>query len=178
MNNIPKELIERNIKKASEKGQADYQEVTYEAYGLGGAGLVIEVLTDSVNRAAAEVRMIINKQAGAKVADPGSVLFNFEKKGFIILDGGGEDEVMEAATEAGADDIQPRKGGKKGWAVISEASSFGTVQNALREAGFKIVGEESGLRLVPLAEVDVVRRWNRARHHTQPSLPRSSTPPR
>lgn len=62
-----------------------------------------------------------------------------------------------AATDAGADDVQPRKGGKKGWEVIADASAFGAVQSALREAGFKVSGEDSGLRLVPLAEVDVVR---------------------
>ena len=128
--------------------------MTYEAYGLGGVGLVVEILTDNLNRAAMSVRTAVTK-AGAKMADPGSVLFNFERRGFVVLTGGDEDAVFAAATDAGADDVQPRKGG--GWEVVTQAGAYGAVLAALRDAGLPLAGDLSGLRLVPLVRVDVVR---------------------
>ncbi|CAI5469204.1 unnamed protein product [Closterium sp. Yama58-4] len=74
---VPKDVIDRNIKRASEKGQADFTEIVYEIYGLGGVGIVVDVLTDNNARAAATVRDVVRK-GGAKMADPGSVLFNFK----------------------------------------------------------------------------------------------------
>lgn len=154
LNNIPKDLIDRNIKKASDKSQADYMEVTYEAYGLGGVGIVLDILTDNSNRASASVRAAVTK-AGGKMADPGSVLFNFKRCGCVVLLGGDEDAVFTAATEAGADDIQPRGGGEPGWLVLTKVPSYGLVFAALKEAGLPLVLDECGLRLLPLVKVDV-----------------------
>ena len=130
--------------------------MTYEAYGLGGVGLVIDILTDNVNRAAMSVRSAVTK-SGGKMADPGSVLFNFARQGCVVLSGGAEDEVFAAATEAGAEDVQPRAGGEAGWEVTCAVADYGAVAAAIKAAGLPMVGDLSGLRLVPLAKVDVVR---------------------
>lgn len=152
--NIPKDLIDRNIKKAQDKSQADYTEMTYEAYGLGGVGIVMDILTDNINRASSQVRAAVTK-AGGKMADPGSVMFNFKRCGCVVLSGGSEDDVFAAATEAGADDIQPREGDQPGWLVLSEVPAYSAVCSALRAAGLPVVDDESGLRMVPQVRVDV-----------------------
>jgi len=154
LNSVPRDLIERNIKKASDKSQADFQELTYEAYGLGGVGLVIDILTDNVNRSSASVRSTVTK-AGGKMADPGSVVFNFQRRGFILLSGGEEEAVFAAATDAGAEDVLPRADGEAGWEVVTEVAQYGAVFAALRDAGLPTVAEECGLRMVPLAKVSV-----------------------
>ncbi len=137
--------------------------MTYEAYGLGGVGMVIEILTDNLNRAAMTVRTVVTK-AGAKMADPGSVLFNFERRGFVVLTGGDEDTVFAAATDAGADDVTPRPGGEPGWEIVTQVGAYGAVLAALRDAGLPMAGDLSGLRLVPLVHVDVVRPCARSAH--------------
>jgi len=135
---------------------ASAPQVTYEAYGLGGVGIVIEILTDNLNRAAMSVRSAVSK-AGGKMADPGSVLFNFARQGCVVLSGGDEDAVFTAATEAGAEDVAPRADGEAGWEVTCAVADYGPVAAALKAAGLPLVGDLSGLRLVPLARVDVVR---------------------
>uniref|UniRef100_A0A0E0ITM0 Transcriptional regulatory protein n=1 Tax=Oryza nivara TaxID=4536 RepID=A0A0E0ITM0_ORYNI len=75
---IPKEILERNIKRASEKGQDTYTEKVYEVYGFGGVGMVVEVLTDKITRSIADIRNVV-KDCGAKLADPGSVTFRFRQ---------------------------------------------------------------------------------------------------
>ena len=96
----------------------------------------MEVLTDNVNRAAAETRSIVNK-GGGKMAEPGSVLFNFERKGVIVLDceADKEDEVFEVAADAGGDDIVPRDDGEEGFMVITEVPDYMACQRALADAG-------------------------------------------
>ena len=152
--------------------------MTYEAYGLGGVGIVIEILTDNLNRAAMSVRSVVSK-AGGKMADPGSVLFNFARQGCVVLSGGEEDAVFAAATEAGADDVAPRGDGEVGWEVTCAVADYGPVAAALKAAGLPLVGDLSGLRLVPLARVDVVRTQARLQQAMQmrgvihpPHLPR------
>lgn len=154
--NVPKELIDRNIKRASDGKQADFVELTYEAYGQGGVGIVIEVLTDNVNRAAAETRTVVNK-GGGKMAEPGSVLFNFERKGVITLLCGGdqEEKVLEVAMEAGAEDIFAAQSSHEGFVVVTAVSSFNACRRALVDAGFTIFPDETSLKMVPLVEVDV-----------------------
>jgi transcriptional/translational regulatory protein YebC/TACO1 len=119
-------------------------------------GIIIEVLTDNVNRAAAETRSIVNK-AGGKMAEAGSVLFNFERKGIIVLDCSAdkEDEVFEVAADAGGDDIIPRDDGEEGFTVITEVADFIGCQRALADAGFTINPDETALKMVPLADVEV-----------------------
>ena len=153
---VPRDLVERNIKRATDTSQADFMELTYEAYGAGGVGIVIEVLSDNVNRAAADTKAAINKNGG-KVAEPGSVLFNFERKGVISLDCSAdkEDEVFEVAAENGGDDIVPRGDGGEGFEVITEVAGFMECQRALADAGFAINPDGTALKMIPLAEVEV-----------------------
>jgi YebC/PmpR family DNA-binding regulatory protein len=105
--NMPSENVERNIKKASSSEQADYIESTYEIYGYGGVGLVVETMTDNRNRLASDIRIAINKKGGS-VATPGSVTFNFERKGVLQVKKRGleEDHVFEAAIEVGAENFE------------------------------------------------------------------------
>jgi len=76
--NVPKEIIERNIKKASSSDQADYHEMTYELYGHGGVGILVEIMTDNKNRTASDMRIATNKRGGS-IASPGSVAFSLLK---------------------------------------------------------------------------------------------------
>lgn len=80
--NLPNDNIERNIKKASSQDQADFTQMTYELYGYGGVGILVDIMTDNKNRAAAEMRIATNKRGGT-IANPGAVSFNFDKKGVI-----------------------------------------------------------------------------------------------
>lgn len=105
--NLPKDNIQRNIKKASSPDQADFAEVMYEIYGHGGVGIIVEALTDNKNRTASEMRIAINKKGGT-IANPGSVAFNFDHKGIIqiLKKNAPEDELFLAATESGAEDFE------------------------------------------------------------------------
>ncbi len=105
--NFPSDNIDRNIKKASSDSQANYESITYEMYGFGGVGLIIEVMTDNKNRAASDMRIATNKRGGS-IASPGSVAFNFDRKGVIQIEKKGQDEekLFNAAIESGAEDFE------------------------------------------------------------------------
>jgi transcriptional/translational regulatory protein YebC/TACO1 len=134
------------------------------------ARYVAEVLTDNLNRAAAETRTAVGK-GGGKMADSGSVLFNFERKGIIVLDGGGgggsggggsgddkeevEMRVFELATEAGADDVAPRGDGEEGFTVNTSIPAFIGCQRALADAGFAINPDQTALKMIPLVTIEV-----------------------
>jgi YebC/PmpR family DNA-binding regulatory protein len=104
---MPKDNIERAIKKAVGGDAETYDEIRYEGIGPGGIGLIVEVLTDNRNRAASNVRTIFSKNGG-NLGASGSVTFNFDRVGQITYPAkaGSEDKVMEAAIEAGADDVE------------------------------------------------------------------------
>lgn len=104
--NMPRENVDRNIKKASESGQANYVELLYEVYGKGGVGMIVEIMTDNKNRTASEIRSGLGKKGGA-LAEPGSVSYMFEKKGVLSLPREGQDEedLFNRAIEVGAEDI-------------------------------------------------------------------------
>jgi YebC/PmpR family DNA-binding regulatory protein len=108
---LPKDVIDRAIKKSQMGDAADYSEIRYEGVGPGGVGIVVEVLTDNKNRAAANVRSIFTK-VGGNMGATGSVTFNFERMGQISYPSkaGTEDAVMEAAIEAGAQDVESDMG--------------------------------------------------------------------
>jgi YebC/PmpR family DNA-binding regulatory protein len=104
---MPKDVIERAIKKAT-GGDADtYEEIRYEGFGPGGAGIIVEVLTDNRNRAAANMRAIFSKNGG-NMGETGAVSFMFDRVGQIVYpaSAGSEEKVMEAAIEAGAEDVE------------------------------------------------------------------------
>ncbi len=150
--NMPKDNIERAIKKGTgELGAATYEELVYEAYAPGGIAVLIEVLTDNKNRAAAEVRNILNK-AGGSLASANAVSRLFNRKGVISLDGEkyGEDEVMEVALEAGADDIVNEDGEV---VVYTSPEAFEAVLNAINAKGMETDGAE--VSMVPDSYVDL-----------------------
>lgn len=104
--NVPNDIIERNIKKASASDQQDYFEITYELYGFGGVGIIVEIMTDNKNRISSDIRIATNK-CGGTIATPGSVSYNFEKKGVIQIskENAKEDELFSLALESGAEDF-------------------------------------------------------------------------
>ncbi|WP_342360763.1 YebC/PmpR family DNA-binding transcriptional regulator [Terrarubrum flagellatum] len=105
--NMPKDNIERAIKKAAGGDGENYDEIRYEGYGPGGTALIVEVMTDNRNRTAADVRSYFTK-AGGNMAETGAVSFMFDRVGLVVFDAkvGSEDDMLEAAIEAGADDAQ------------------------------------------------------------------------
>jgi YebC/PmpR family DNA-binding regulatory protein len=110
--NMPKDNIERAIKKSLEAGGANYEEVRYEGFGAGGVGVIVEALTDNRNRTASEVRSIFTK-FGGNLGETGAVSFNFDRLGAIEFDAekATADEMLEAAIEAGADDCESNEEG-------------------------------------------------------------------
>ncbi len=150
--NMPADNVERAIKKgAGEIEGASFEEIVYEGYAAGGVGLVVKVLTDNKNRAAAEVRHIFTKQ-GSSFAGQGSVSRGFERRGQIFIDESvvEEDKLMEIVLEAGADDLV-NDGGK--YEVLTQPSAFSDVMDALEKADIKT--EDSGINMVPLNLVPV-----------------------
>ena len=142
--NMPKDNIERAIKKGTgELGGATFEELVYEGYGAGGVAVLVEVLTDNKNRAAADVRNIFNK-SGGNLGVSGSVARMFQRKGTIEFDAEkvSEDELMEVALEAGADDIVNEDGIIT---VTTAADAFATVADALAEKGFESLSGEVGM---------------------------------
>ncbi len=105
--NMPSDNIERNIKKASSSDQAAFSEITYELYGYGGVGLIVEIMTDNKNRTSSDIRIALNKRGGTQ-ANPGAVAFNFDHKGVIQVAKSAisEDDLFMVVSEAGADDFE------------------------------------------------------------------------
>ena len=131
--NMPKENIERAIKKSSDANSENYEEIRYEGFGAGGVGVIVETLTDNRNRTASEVRAIFSK-AGGNLGETGSVSFMFERVGAIEYDSevASADDMLEAAIEAGADDCTS---GEEGHQIYCEPEALHEVAQAL-EARF------------------------------------------
>jgi YebC/PmpR family DNA-binding regulatory protein len=150
--NMPKDNIDRAIKKGTgELEGVNYEELTYEAYAPGGVALLIEVLTDNKNRAAADVRNILTR-AGGQLATAGSVSRLFKRQGIITLDGEKytEDQVMEAAIEGGAEDVSLQDGIIE---VTSAPEDFEAVAKVLEDKGFETMSAE--ISMVPEADVSL-----------------------
>lgn len=135
--NMPKDNIDRAIKKGTGEleGAANYEEVTYEGYGPGGAAVLVEVMTDNKNRTVAEIRHIFSKHGG-NLGENGCVSWMFEKKGNIVIDKKAidEDTLMELAIDAGADDV--REEGSE-FHVVTAPSAFLNVKDAIDKKGIK-----------------------------------------
>jgi YebC/PmpR family DNA-binding regulatory protein len=145
--NMPKDNIERAIKKGTGTG-ADavaFEEVTYEGYGPGGAAVMVEVMTDNKNRTVAEVRHIFSKHGG-NLGENGCVAWIFEKKGTIVLDkkSVSEDELMELALEAGAQDVREEE---NEFEIITDPASFEEVKDAINQRKIKYI--EARISLIP-----------------------------
>ena len=146
--NMPKANIERAIARVADKNAAALIEETYEAYGPGGVGIIIEVATDNKNRTMPEVRHTLEKNGG-RMADPGSVMFQFTRKGVIFTKVKG-DELMMAALDAGAEDVLDEEDGTT---IYTAASDLMKVRGALIEAGIEVDSAE--LQYVPNNNVPV-----------------------
>lgn len=146
--NMPKANIERAIARATDKSAAALIEEVYEAYGPGGVGIVIEVATDNKNRTLPEVRHTLDKNGG-RMADSGSVMFQFARKGVIVISEKG-DEAMMAALEAGAEDASEEEDGIE---IITDASDLMKVRQALVDAGLTVASAEQ--QYVPSSYVPV-----------------------
>ncbi len=134
--NMPNDNIERAIKKGAGGGeQAAFEDLTYEIYGPGGVAFLVEVSTDNRNRTAAEIRSIATKNNGA-IATAGAVARLFQRKGQIIIprDAIGEDELMELALDAGAEDF---KAEPEGYEILTEPASFEAVHKRLEARNLK-----------------------------------------
>ena len=148
--NMPADNITRAIKRGTgELPGVSYEDVQYEGYGPAGVAIIVEVLTDNKNRSAAEVRNIFS-QHGGQLAQPGAVAWVFERKGSIIVDGSkyGEDEIMTAAIDAGADDVA--EDGDE-FEVLTQPADFTAVRDAMVAAGIEF--EQAELTMVPKSTV-------------------------
>jgi len=147
---MPNDNITRAIKKGTgELGGVSYEELTFEGYGAGGVAMIVECLTDNTNRTTSAVRSLFDKHGG-NLGTPGCVSYMFSRKGVIIIektDDIDEDELMEAALEAGADDMETME---DSFEITTDPSAYNDVDQALRQAGYELVSSE--LEQVPSVE--------------------------
>lgn len=133
--NMPSDNIERNIKKASSSDQAAFSEVTYELYGHGGVGLIVEIMTDNKNRTSSDIRIALNKRGGTQ-ASPGAVAFNFDHKGVIQVPKAAikEDDLFMLVSEAGADDFEAED---EFYMITTAPDRLFQVKEAIEKLGIK-----------------------------------------
>ncbi len=139
--NMPADNIKRAIRRGTgEEPGVSYEEATYEAYGPGGAALLIEVLTDNTNRAVGEIRHLLSKHGG-NLGTTNSVAWMFAKHGYLVIDKSGVDEeaLMTATIDAGADDF--REEGDS-WEVVSPPEAYDAVLGAVRSMGIEPASAE------------------------------------
>lgn len=152
-NNMPNDNIQRSIKKASGDGEnINYESVTYEGYGAGGIAVIVEALTDNRNRTASEVRHGFDKYGGSLGAT-GCVAWMFERKGVLVIektDETDEDEVMMAALEAGAMDVETED---EVIEITTSVSDFSEVHEKMEADGYVFLVAE--LQMVPENTVDL-----------------------
>ena len=139
---MPKDNIQRAINKASGGDGDDYKEMRYEGYGPGGVAVIVEALTDNLNRSASNIRACFSKNGGA-LGETGSVSFMFDRVGEIVYkpEAGDADAIMEAAIEAGAEDVETDEDGHT---ITCAFEDIGTVSTALEEA----LGEAESINAV------------------------------
>jgi YebC/PmpR family DNA-binding regulatory protein len=142
--NMPKDNIDRAVKKGTGElaGAAAYEETTYEGYGPAGVAVIVDVMTDNKNRTVAEIRHIFSKHGG-NLGENGCVSWMFDTKGSIVMDKKtvSEDELMEVALDAGAEDVKDQ-GGE--WEVITDTATFEQVKKALAEKKWKYIEADIG----------------------------------
>jgi YebC/PmpR family DNA-binding regulatory protein len=164
--NLPKDKIETAIKKGTGELQSeDWYETTYEGYGPGGVAMLIEAATDNKNRTVAEVRHILSKHGGS-MGEAGCVAWMFDKKGLFYFDKEkyGEEELLEAVLEAGAEDLSDDG---EAWEVRTAVEDFSAVQETFDQAGLEYqsaevsmvaqnyvgVDDETGRKLIKIIEL-------------------------
>jgi len=134
---VPNENIDRAVRRGAglDAGGADYQSITYEGYGPAGVAVLVECLTDNRNRAASDVRVAMTRNGG-QMADPGSVAYLFNRKGVVLVpaSGLGEDDVLMAVLDAGAEQVNDVG---EAYEVVSEPTDLVAVRSALQAAGIE-----------------------------------------
>ncbi|MDP9480983.1 MAG: YebC/PmpR family DNA-binding transcriptional regulator, partial [Actinomycetota bacterium] len=152
--NMPNDNIQRAIDKGTGAGsEADaYERITYEGYAPGGVAVLVDVLTDNRNRAASDVRYIFSKNGG-KLGTSGSVAYLFDRKGVILVpkDSVDEDELMEAALEAGAEDVEEQE---SDYRIVTTPEGFSEVRDALDGAGIPYENAEITMEAQNSIELD------------------------
>jgi YebC/PmpR family DNA-binding regulatory protein len=149
-NSMPKDNIERAIQRGAGGAEGDaYESMLYEGYAAGGVAVICTILTDNRNRTASDLRFIFTKNGGS-LGTPGSVAWQFDRKGVVLVDREGvdEDELMEVALAGGAEDVA--EDGSQ-WQITTEPADFMSVRDALEEAGIGYVSSE--LTMVPKTTV-------------------------
>ena len=150
--NMPKDNIERAIKKGTgDLEGAVYEEITYEGYGPGGVAILVDCMTDNKNRSVADIRHYFSK-SGGNLGEFGCVSWMFTKKGTILIDKGtiGEEELMDKALDAGAEDVVEED---NVYQVLSAPEDFETVREALEASGVKFI--EASVAMVPQTIVEI-----------------------
>lgn len=149
--NLPNDNVERNIKKAASSDTQDYMEMTYELYGYGGVGIIVDIMTDNKNRISSEIHIAINK-CGGTIATPGAVSYNFDRKGIIRVPKASipEDDLFLLVSESGAEDLAIEE---EVYVVMTPPEAFYQVKEAIEKAGAKY--EEAELAMVPRSWVEV-----------------------
>ncbi|XP_078169104.1 yebC-like protein isoform X2 [Carex rostrata] len=164
---IPKEIIERNIKRASEKGQDTFIEKVYEVYGFGGVGMIVEVLTDKITRSVADIRNVV-KNSGAKLAVPGSIMFKFRRVRVVNIKPGDadKDQLLSVALDAGSEDvIEPTNieadeddnddgTEERYYKIVTSSEGYEDLLSKLREEGIPFE-QDNGYELLPLDPIEV-----------------------
>lgn len=146
--NMPSANIQRAIDRVSDKSAAALEEITYEGYGPGGVGIIIETATDNRNRTLPEVKTALVKNGG-RIADAGSVAFQFTRKGVITVEGTGE-ELLLQILDAGAEDAVEEDGEI---IVYTELKDLASVRNQLVEQGLKV--KDAELRYIANTPVEI-----------------------
>jgi YebC/PmpR family DNA-binding regulatory protein len=161
--NMPGDNIERAIKKGTGGGEtANYEDLTYEIYGPHGVALLVELSTDNRNRTAAEIRSLLTKNGGS-IATAGSVSRLFQRKGqlFVAREAAGEDQLMELALDAGAEDF---KADPEGYEILTDPAHFEAVNNQIEAKGIKCVSAELAFLpviTVPLSDAPAIAAVNK-----------------
>jgi YebC/PmpR family DNA-binding regulatory protein len=152
--NLPADNVERAIKKGTGGGDAGhYEDLTYEIFAPGGVALLVELSTDNRNRTAAEIRALLTRHGGT-IATPGSVSRLFQRQGQFIIarDAANEDQLMELALDAGADDFLAEP---EGFEILTEPGAFEAVHRRLEAGGIKCAA--AAVTWLPLVTVPVDR---------------------
>jgi YebC/PmpR family DNA-binding regulatory protein len=145
--NMPNDNIDRAIAKGAGAGAGEnYESIVYEGYGPGGVAVIVDTLTDNKNRTAGNVRFYFDKNGG-NLGTSGCVSFMFDRKGQIFIasgDGVSEDELMDAALEAGAEDFLTEE---EGYEVVTAPEDFNTVRDELKAKGYDFLSAD--IKLIP-----------------------------
>lgn len=151
--NMPKDVMNRAIKKADSDDKTNYEEVTYEGYGPNGIGILVEAMTDNKNRTSSDVKVAITRHGG-RMAGAGAVSYMFNRKGKIEISREGldttEDQMLEVALDAGADDLKTTD---DTFEIITDPKEFTAVRDAIAKQGFKF--ESADLAMIPETRVEV-----------------------